>query len=100
MSPLGVAILVFFLAAVVAILLYGIFHNRTTWFTVESQLAAKRVLGFRGDEGDVRILLTIERNVQTGEEYAWVTEESGDRDRLQLDKAKEIIASCKQSYRE
>lgn len=100
MSPLAVGILAFCLAAIAALILYGIFHPRTTWVTVESQLVTKRVLGFRGDEGDVTILLTIERNEQTGEEYAWVTERSGERDRLQLDRAREIIATCKQSYRE
>ena len=98
MSPLAVAFLAFLCAALVGIVMWVLNHPHTSWTTVEARLCQKRLLGFTGDDAEKRVLITIERNDQTGEEYAWVVESAQHRDRLQLEKAKEIIALCKQGH--
>jgi len=98
MAPLVVGLIAFLFAAGASVFLWLIFHPPDQWVTVDSQLVKRRLLGYRGDEADLNCIIVIQRNERTDEEEAWVTDHHNRRTRMVLEKAKEIIASCKQEY--
>lgn len=76
------------------------FPRPVQWVTVDTAMCTKRLLGYQGDAGDQTVYIMLERDPKTDEERAWAITSHTDHALMRTEKAKEIIASCKQARRE